>query len=291
MNFIELLTLRRVAEKGSFSAAARLEGVTVSTVSRRLQALEKELDLKLVERSVRGVRLTKAGRRLADLAQPVLHECHQLRATVAGLKSDSIDPVVISATEFVTGELLAPALAKLYAVQPDINVELRSDAGVVSLAAGEAHLAVRMTRPVGASLRMRKLGELPLGLFADDRYLAGRSTRTLDLEAERLIVYDASYGRLPELDALGALGLPGRRSVRAGSTRALLEAAQNGVGIALLPRPVAARAGLTEIPLPKPLPTRVPWLVINPEWQHAREIRATARWIVAVFDDYTKRRT
>ncbi len=63
MDFIAALqTFLRVAETGSFSAAAAERGVTQPAISRQITALEEQLATRLVERSTRAVTLTEEGR-------------------------------------------------------------------------------------------------------------------------------------------------------------------------------------------------------------------------------------
>ncbi|MFM2045844.1 MAG: hypothetical protein RLY86_4420, partial [Pseudomonadota bacterium] len=138
-------------------------------------------------------------------------------------------------------------------------------------------------RPEGASLYARRLAELPMGLFAGPGYLAGRDPAALDLGRERLLVYDDSYGRLPEMDWLGGAGLTGAVGLATGSTRALLAAATAGAGIALLPVPIARRAGLVAVPAPLPLPRRAPWIVVHRDARPLPGVRAVQAWITACF--------
>ncbi len=72
LNSVELFV--RVVQKGSFSAASRHTGVPVATVSRRVSELERSLDVRLLERSTRHLRLTGAGSTLYDFASRGLQE-------------------------------------------------------------------------------------------------------------------------------------------------------------------------------------------------------------------------
>src|SRR5690242_19846582 len=67
-----LRVLREVAARGSFAAAAEALAFTSSAVSQQIAALERETGTRLVERGVRPVRLTEAGRALAAHAEAVL---------------------------------------------------------------------------------------------------------------------------------------------------------------------------------------------------------------------------
>jgi DNA-binding transcriptional LysR family regulator len=211
-DYAVLLELRRA---GSFSGAARRANVAVSTVTRRLDALEARLKLRLVDRRMNGAVLTPEGERIAALAEPVVDGVVRVERAAAALRTGGDrDSVILSATEFIVADVLAPALPRLAVTHPALMLTLRAEAQVVSLAGREADIAVRMSPPDGNSLVARKLPEQRIGLFASPDYLAGRSPDALDLANERLLVYDDSYGRLPELDWIAALGLDGAVALR-----------------------------------------------------------------------------
>lgn len=276
-----LLDLKRT---GSFTGAARQARVAVSTVARRIEALESRLKLRLVDKRMNGARLTPEGERIAALADPVVDGLARIARTAAALRQGSErETVLVSATEFIVSDILAPALPGLLAGRADLTIVLRSEAAVISLAAREADIAVRMSRPQGNSLVARRLPEQRLGLFASTAYLAGRAPEEIDLRRERLLVYDDSYGRLPELDWIAAHALDASVALRTGSTRALLEATIHGGGVGLLPRSAATRAGLTELPPPSPLGGRAPWLVVHRDLRRVPAIRAVLAWVADAF--------
>jgi DNA-binding transcriptional LysR family regulator len=184
----------------------------------------------------------------------------------------------------VISDVLAPALNRLWESGADFPVHLQSQADVVSLAGRDADLAIRMVRPEGASLYARRLADIRLGFFAAPDYLAGRSPAEIDLRSEKLLIYDESYGRLPELDWIARQGLSDAVVMRTGSTRGLLTAAQSGAGIALLPSAFAARSGaLISIPLPAGLPTRQPWLIVHRDLRQLPAVRIVQKWILSAF--------
>lgn len=281
----DLADLIAIREAGTLSAAAKARGVAISTVSRRIETLEAALGLPLVDRRADGVRLTPGGLAIAEAAEPLAEQLLRVRRVADSLrKGGARVPLRISATEFVISDVLAPALDRLWASGADFPVHLQSQADVVSLAGRDADIAVRMVRPEGASLYARRLAEIRLGFFAAPTYLAGRLPGEIDLRAERLLVYDDSYGRLPELEWITRRGLDESIVMRTGSTRALLTAALCGGGIAFLPAPFAARTGaLVEIPLTTALPARQPWLIVHRDLRGLPAIKLVQKWIVAAF--------
>jgi len=284
MDIQALKTLLDLDRRGSLSAVAGHEDVAVSTIARRLDALEAALGLRLLDRRANGVRLTAEGQRIAALAVPIVDQAARIdRAAVALKASARGGSVTISATEFVVSEMLAPMLPDLWRTAPDLAVTLRAQGEVVSLAAREADLAIRMSRPTEPSLIAQKVGEVPLGCFASPAWLDGCDPAAIALGDARLLVYDDSYGRIAELDWVAAQGLTGQVILRCGSTRALINACAAGSGIALLPVRAAERAGLIAVQAPFALPPRPVWLLTHRDIRRLPAIRATHRWIERVF--------
>lgn len=279
-----LALLLLLAERQSLSAVARAQNVAVSTVARRLDALEARLGLRLIDRRANGARLTEEGARIAALAAPVVDHAARIGRAAAAMKASAQGGMVtISATELVIAETLAPALPELWAQAPGLAVTLRAQGDVVSLAAREADIAVRMRRPEEPSLIARKIAELATGLFASPAYLAGRDPARVRLSEERLLAYDDSYGRIAEQDWIVVNGLDAAVKLRTGSTRALVMACAAGAGIALLPVGAARRAGLVNVPMPGLPPARQVWLLTHRDLNRMPSIRAAQRWIARAF--------
>ncbi|MFM9852847.1 MAG: LysR family transcriptional regulator [Sphingomonadaceae bacterium] len=288
----DLDDLIAIRDAGTLSVAAKRRGVAISTVSRRIETLETSLGIVLVDRRADGVRLTERGQIIARTAEPIAEQLRRIARVAESLRGgESQIPVRVSATEFVISDVLAPALSQLWAAGADFPLHLQSQGDIVSLAGRDADLAVRMVRPDGASLYARKLPELRLGLFATPTYLADRKPEDVDLAAERLLIYDDSYGRLPELDWINRAGLMDAVAMRTGSTRALITAALGNAGIALLAHAFAARtSNLVEIPVSPALPARQPWLIVHRDLRKLAAVRLTQRWIVETFAALAKRR-
>jgi DNA-binding transcriptional LysR family regulator len=264
-------------------------GWSAATVGRRIAVLEGALGVPLFAREPDGMRLTRQGAQIMALAEAAEERVAAVERAAVLLRASGGSLVRVSATEVVIADVLAPELPRLYASAPDLRLELRSSAEIVSLARHEADLAVRMVRPDGDSLLAKRLPALKLGLFASREYLRGRAPSSLVLERERMIGYDDSYGPIPEVRFMEQAGLADALVLRCTSTRALFAAACAGVGIALLSVPRARRdRRLVEIPAARLPPPRAPWLVSHPDSRTSPPIRAVARWVAESFERYTR---
>lgn len=284
MDSEDLKLLLMLDERGSLSAVAKQLDLAVSTVARRLEGLEATLGLRLLDRRANGVRLTSEGSRIAALATPLVDQAARITRAASALgASNAAGHVTISSIDLIITDVLAPALPRLAQFAPGLSVTLRAQGDVVSLAAREADIALRMSRPEGASLIARRISEIALGCFASVDYLAGRAPESITLRDEKLLVYDDSYGRIAERDWVTRAGLDGAVVLRTGSTRALLNATAAGGGVALLPVQFAERAGLVHLPAPFAVPARPVWLLTHRDVRRLPAIRAAHRWITDAF--------
>jgi len=116
-------TFVRIVDAGNLSAAASQLGTTQPTVSRRLQALERSLGVRLLRRSTHSMTLTEDGQRCLERARELLANWH---AFEADLRGDGDDPEgtlrVIAPHAFGQQQLVAP-LADYLARYPRVNVE------------------------------------------------------------------------------------------------------------------------------------------------------------------------
>ena len=95
---IELMqTFIRIVETGSLSAAAAQLGMTQPTVSRRLQALERSLGLKLLQRSTHAMKLTEDGERCFVQAGALLESWHAMEADLRDMTSDILRSALAAA--------------------------------------------------------------------------------------------------------------------------------------------------------------------------------------------------
>src|SRR5262245_58623269 len=84
-----LRALQAVARTGSIAAAADELGYTASAVSQQLSALEREAGADLLVREARGIRLTAAGRLLADRATGILEQLADAESSLEALRNGS----------------------------------------------------------------------------------------------------------------------------------------------------------------------------------------------------------
>jgi DNA-binding transcriptional LysR family regulator len=162
-----------VLRGGSLSAAARATGLTQPTIGRHIDQFEVALGLSLFTRSSGGLIPTEAATTLQAHAETMEAAMAALmRASELG--GDRIAPrgtVRITASEIMGVAVLPEILADIRIAFSDIVFELALNNRTDDLLRRDADIAVRMVRPTQDGLVAKKVGEVPLQLFAHRRYL------------------------------------------------------------------------------------------------------------------------
>lgn len=186
-----------VAETESVRGAARQLGVTPSAISKAVAKLEASLEVRLLDRSARRVRLTSEGRAVFG----------QLREAVArGLAARDLallarrrpQGLLRVSVPFVLGRhLIAPALPLLFERHPDLSVRLSLSDSFVRFSDGNADVAIRIGDPADSEAAMRRLGRTRWSTVAAPSYLARRGTPTTvsQLDAHECLRFVTPAGR------------------------------------------------------------------------------------------------
>jgi DNA-binding transcriptional LysR family regulator len=271
-------------ETGSFTDTAKQLNLSVATVSRRLEKLESELGLRLLNRHVTGVELTAEGEIIYESLAGPADQFSQVERIAATLRDGvNLEPVVISSTEPIISDILAPKLAEFLGTNADLRLTLSVSTANVSLSKREADIAIRLGRPQHDNLMTKRLPSLKLGLYASKAYLKGKDPCALNFESENFLGMDNSFGDIPEAAWFSKHGLAHRLVLKSSSVRTLCAATIGGCGISLVPRFIAERQGLIEIPSP-PAPIRTPYLVFHRDFRKVKRIVLARNWIVACFE-------
>lgn len=179
-----------VAEEASFSGAARKLGMTQSGVSRTVGKLEARLGLRLLTRTTRSVAVTEAGERLLEVLQPALAGIDERLSLLTDFRERPAGTIRISTSEHAAETVVWPAVSRLVAEHPDINVELGVETGFVDIVSGKFDAGVRIGEQVEKDMIAVRIGPpLRMAAFASPAYLEkhGRPRTPRDLARHRCI--------------------------------------------------------------------------------------------------------
>lgn len=162
----------KVAEEGSFAAAAREMGVSVATVSRGVARLEDRLGARLLNRTSRQLALTEFGRTLCEKAGEIYR---QAEAAEGAAREMSVQPrgLVRLAVPMSFGlRWVAPLLPEFFRRYPDVQVDLHLADSTVDLVADGFDAALRIAALPDSSLVARRLCAVTQFVVASPAYLA-----------------------------------------------------------------------------------------------------------------------
>ncbi|NLZ12339.1 MAG: LysR family transcriptional regulator [Alcaligenaceae bacterium] len=142
--FKQLESFVAVAAMGSLSAAARVEGIAPTMMSRRIDALEERLGVKLLMRSTRKLSLTTEGAMFLEEAQRILRDLGEAEAQVAQGASRPGGPLRISAPAGFGRRHIAPLLPAFLERYPDITITLDLSDRLVDLIEERYDCAIRI---------------------------------------------------------------------------------------------------------------------------------------------------
>jgi DNA-binding transcriptional LysR family regulator len=225
----DLRILEVVERLGSANAAGREVGVAASTIYRRMAALEQAVGFACF---VRGAGPTPAGRELAELARStgvaiktISQRSQQARVQVRGV-------VTLTTLDGFTPLLSAP-LAELSSLHPDLRVDVHvSDVGA-SLRKRDADIALSLTQRPRDNLIARKLFDIDFGVYGVAALAATPATARWVVLGQPL---ESSW-----LAQWEHLHVPRARVAASSASRLLLvEMVRAGVGLGLLPKPLAS---------------------------------------------------
>lgn len=281
-----------VVEHKSLSAAARALQLTQPTIGRHIDALEHALGVKLFTRSVFGLKLNDAALDLVPHARAMATTATALQRAASGEAADERGTVRITASDVIGAEVLPAIVSKMRSAHPTIAIELALSNRNENLLLREADIAVRMVRPAQKNLVARKIGDVPVQLYAHKSYAKRRGLpRTVaELAGHDVIGYDAQapIGFAPaDVDVRATRDM---FALRTDSDLAQIALLRAGAGIGGLQRQLAARErallpvlhGAIKLPLEM-------WLVMHEDLRTTRRVRLIYDVLAAGLTEYVRR--
>jgi LysR family glycine cleavage system transcriptional activator len=234
-----LRTFCIAARYESFKAAASDLFITASAVSQQIKSLEDELGVKLFERGSRDLALTEEGAALFQALSPLIDE---LDAVVANFKkTGQRKSVRISVQPFFASEFFVPRLREFTAMHPEIDIQVGTSDEASEKLPADADLAIRLFRKPPAGTRADLLFPLRMAPAGSKDF-----KRTIKLKGNRivsdfpLIVHETRPKAWREWARSSGIEPPQDAKItRLDSMIAVVRAAEQGIGAALVPIPIS----------------------------------------------------
>ena len=171
--FDDLAAFAAVVREGSFTRAAAQVGVSQSALSQTVRALERRLDLKLLNRTTRSVSPTEAGERLYRTVGPRFADIEAELAGLGELRGKPAGTVRITATEHAARTLVWPRLLPWLPHYPDIRIEISSDNRFTDIVAERFDIGVRLGSDVAKDMiAVRMAPDMRVAVVGSPGYFA-----------------------------------------------------------------------------------------------------------------------
>jgi DNA-binding transcriptional LysR family regulator len=235
----DVLVFAKVAQAGSFSKAAVLLGMPVSTVSRRVAELESELGVPLLLRTTRSLKITEVGKAYLEHGRAIASELEKAEALANGLQSIPQGMLRITAAPDFGNQFLGKIVCEFLRANPRVDVDVVLTERVVDLIDEGFDLAIRIGELDDSTLMARKIGSLDLHLYASPEFLRKKGAPKTAAELSKFECIRFTSAETP--DEWRLKGPRGSASVRvsgrvsSNNMELVREFAVSGSGIALMP--------------------------------------------------------
>lgn len=255
----------KVVQAGSFTRAADALNTQKAHLSRVISQLEKELGVRLLERTTRALSLTEIGREFFERSVGILAAMEDAKRAVQKAQGEPRGTLKLTCgVEFGT-IAVSPWIALYLQRYPEVQVDSDFTGRLVDFVHEGFDLAIRLGPLADSSLAARRLGELTYGLFAAPEYLKRRGAMLQpgDLQAHDMLMFAGGSRQtawtLHRAGQMERIELQPR--LKANNVFAVRDAAIAGLGVAQLPQILAAPAlqtGQLQAVLPSWSPPTVP---------------------------------
>jgi DNA-binding transcriptional LysR family regulator len=241
MDTLELIrTFREVAQRGSFSAAARALDLSRPNVSKYVAELETRVGVRLLNRTTRNVSLTDAGSLLLERSTPLMEMIDETRAELQGHARVPSGRLRLTAPHGLAQTELPLLLGEFMRTYPAVTLSLHLDNRMVDMVEQGIDIALRVGGIGDENLIVRKLQQVPFVVAASPGYWAERGlpAHPDDLAGHDALTYSV-LGPNPEwrFEVGGEpLSVPVNSRMDASDAAPLVSVALQGLGAVWLPR-------------------------------------------------------
>lgn len=226
-------------ERGSFSAAARILGLSPSAVSRTISGIEARFGVRLIVRTTRALAMTAEGEAYYHAARRILGDLAEVEQAI-GEQAAPRGRLRISTTLSYGRLHIVPLLGEFLDLYPGIIVDISLTDAVIDLVEERADVAIRIGPLPDSPLIARRLGESDRAVVASPAYVArhGEPMVPEDLHAHRCLGFNFRRQQpwWPFRRDGRDIGLPITPAIEANNGDTVTQLALDGVGIARVGR-------------------------------------------------------
>jgi DNA-binding transcriptional LysR family regulator len=232
MDIQDMCIFARVSAVQNLSAVGNELGLTPGTISKRIQALEDELSVRLFDRTTRSIRITEEGAKFLVHVERILAEIECARAAVGANVEQPKGRLKISAPASLGRQLIGPAICSFMEAYPEIEVQIDLTDRIVNLQEEGYDVVVRTGELTDSSLVAKRLAPDHQMIVAAPCYLEGRGVPQTPGDLSRhccLILGDVSHWAFAKDGRETTIRVSGR--LRSNNGDLLRHAAVQGQGL------------------------------------------------------------
>jgi DNA-binding transcriptional LysR family regulator len=286
MNWEDVRLFLTLVRNGSARKTASEEGLSHSTIKRRVEQLETDLGVRLFDRDVRGYRLTAAGETMLISVTQAEGAFLAAQRKLQGRDTELSGEIRLTTSNIIATHLLMQEFVDFGREYPEIDLNITTSSDIFDLSRREADVALRVM-PLDASppedLAGKKLVSVKNCYYASADYLSMHdpwakesSARWIgwdDVERFPAWIKDTPFPHIPVYGRLNDIVLQA-------------EAARCGMGLAVLPCFFADQIeGLIQIPNSKPYERYDLWILFHPDLRDAARFRIFRAFLIAAIKE------
>lgn len=239
--FDAMRAFARVVETGSFTKAADTLHMSRTSVTQLVQQLEARLRVRLLNRTTRKVNVTADGAAYYERVLRLLADLDDAETSLSSASSVPGGRLRVDVPSPLARMILIPALPAFHARYPEIQLDLGVSDRMVDIIDEKVDCVVRGGELTDQSLMARRIGDLPLGVYASPRYLerAGSPSHPSELENTHHCVVGFLGSRLGNPIAMQrheeSIKVQGRYVLSTDDGNSYLAAGLAGLGVLWLP--------------------------------------------------------
>lgn len=264
-----------VVREGSISGAAETLAVNHTTVSRRISALETQLDVRLFDRRRTGFVPTSEGAQLIAAAEVL--EAGAKRISRLSLAQDTRleGALKVSAPLVLVHYVLAPLVSKFASRYPDIDISLFGSDDISNLVNREADIAIRVTASPMDTLIGHKLADSFSGLYASPSYLEANGLTAENALERRDLNWVVQNEEVSRTSWHNSIFPDGKASCRTNNKVTAISAALQGMGVIEMPTMIGdSEPRLTRLAGYEEKSAKSIWVLYHRDLRHTARVRA-----------------
>jgi len=237
--FSNLELFVKTIEVGSFSALGRQLHMAPSSISRQINALEKELGVRLLQRTTRNISLTEAGQIYFEHVSKILSDLEEAQLAITQLQANPKGILRLNVAIPFGERNIVPLIPEFLRLYPDLKIDLTLEDRAIDLVEERVDLSIRISRLDDSSIVARKLADNQFVVCASPQYFEVHSLPSTpnDLSRHNCLInkniYNSDTWQFRKGNSTQNMSVSGNFLANTGG--ALYQAMLSDLGIAVLP--------------------------------------------------------